>query len=239
MNNCNNCNHELNGNYCSNCGLPVKQKRIDSRYIKNELKDILYVERGIFFTIKELAIRPGQSVRKFISEDRNRLVKPFTFLIITSLIYSLINFYFRIDDKYVSYENIENSAISVILKWVLAHSGYANIIMGAFVAFWTKVFFKKYGYNFFEILILLCFLMGIEVLICSILGVIEGVTNLKLAHIASLLGAAYTVWATTQFFENKLVNYFKAIAVAVLGWIVFILSIVLSGTAIDIITNNI
>ena len=238
MSECKNCNHDLDGNYCSNCGHPTKLKRIDSHYIKNELRNLFYLEKGFFYSIKELIIRPGQSVRKFVSEDRNRLVKPVTFLIVTSLIYTLINLYFHIDDEYVNYESIEDSAISTILRWILEHHGYGNIIMGIFIAFWTKTFFKKYGYNFFEILILLCFLMGIEMLVCSIFGIIEGVTNIQLAYIASLLGSTYTIWATAQFFENKLTNYLKATAAAALGWLLFILSIVFSGIAVDIITGS-
>jgi len=239
MSKCRNCNHDLDGDYCSNCGHPAKLKRIDSHYIKNELRDLFHLERGFFYSIKELITEPGQSIRKFISEDRNRLVKPVTFLIVTSLIYTLINFYFHIDDEYVNYENIEDSAISVILKWILEHHGYGNIIMGIFVAFWTKIFFKKYGYNFFEILILLCFLMGIEMLVCSIFGVIEGVSKVHLAYIASLIGSAYSIWATAQFFENKLTSYLKATAATALGWAFFILSIIFSGIAVDIITANI
>lgn len=70
MTNCNNCNHELTGKYCSGCGQPVQLKRIDSHYIMHEIEHVLHIEKGILFTIKELLIRPGQNIREFIKDNR-------------------------------------------------------------------------------------------------------------------------------------------------------------------------
>ncbi len=46
-------------------------------------------DKGIFYTIKELLIRPGENIPKFIHNDRNRLVKPLIFVIVCSLIYTI------------------------------------------------------------------------------------------------------------------------------------------------------
>jgi len=35
--------------------------------------------------------------------------------------------------------------------------------MGIVIAMWSGLFFRKYGYNFYEILILLCFVMGMGI----------------------------------------------------------------------------
>ena len=237
MSQCKNCHSELSGDYCSHCGRPVSPKRIDMQYVRTEIGQLLYVEKGFFYTIKELFIRPGKNIKAFIAEDRNRLVKPLVFLFITSLIYTLINYYFHFEDSYVDYTPIEGSYISTLLRWTQGNQGYANIIMGIFVAFWTKVFFKKYGYNFFEILILLCFVMGIEVLINSLFAVVEVMSKMRLMHVAAVVGALYTVWATVQFFERKFVNYLKAIAASAFGYAMYIVSIILTGTVIDLIVR--
>ena len=221
MHYCKNCNSELSGNYCSNCGHPAKLKKIDSHYITTEIKNLFYFEKRFFYTIRELLIRPGKSVREFISESRYRLVKPITFLLLTSLIYTLINFYFKIGDYYANEMIGEDAKGIKIYKWLEENFGYVNLVMGFFVAFWTKVFFKKYGYNFFEILILFCFLMGIEMLIHSLLGIVEGITNIHLAYAAMVIGTAFSVWATVHFFENKAINYLKAFLASILGLLTF------------------
>ena len=61
--NCKNCNTEINKNYCPNCGQPTKLKRIDGHYILSEIGSVLNFDKGILFTIRELLLRPGQSVR--------------------------------------------------------------------------------------------------------------------------------------------------------------------------------
>jgi Protein of unknown function (DUF3667). len=230
MNNCKNCNSELNGNYCSNCGHPAKLKRIDLNYIKNEIGNLFYLEKGFLYTIKEIVIRPEKSIKEFISESRYRLVKPVTFLLLISLIYTLINYYFHLGDHYAN-EIIGEDATSIkVYKWIEGNLGYLYLIMGFFVAFWIKIFFKKYGYNYFEILILFCFLTGIELLINSLFAIIEGITKIQLVYIASAVGFVYKIWATGRFFANKPISYFKSFCASVLGILVFfiILTIIVS-----------
>jgi hypothetical protein len=80
---CKNYNSEVLSKFCAECGQPLALKRIDTHYIAHEIEHLLHFERGILHTIKELCIRPGQTIRKYISENRSRLVKPIVFIIIT------------------------------------------------------------------------------------------------------------------------------------------------------------
>ncbi len=237
--NCKNCNNELNSNFCPNCGQPSNLKRIDGHYIIHEIEHVLHFERGILFTIKELVTNPGQNIRNYFSENRSRLVKPIIFIIVTSLIYSLCNQFFHFEDSYINYVDTKKSATTEIFNWVQGHYGYANIIMGIFIALWTKLFFKKYEYNFFEILILLCFVMGMGMLIYSVFGIIQGLTNIKLMQIAGIVGFVYTTWAVGHFFgKDKISNYLKAFFAYLLGMLTFTFAAFLLGALIDIIIKH-
>lgn len=234
--NCKNCNTEINQNYCPNCGQPTKLKRIDGQYILSEIGSVLNFDKGILFTIRELLLRPGQSIKNFVSDDRNRLVKPVIFIIVTSLIYSLINQFFQIEDGYVKFEETKQSTTGHIFKWVQDYYGYANIIMGIFIVLWTKLFFRKYNYNFFEILILLCFVMGIGMLIFSIFAIFKVLTHIDLMQIASIISVLYSAWAIGQFFDkSKFLNYVKAFFSYLLGFLTFSLTAILIGTLIDLV----
>jgi hypothetical protein len=237
--NCKNCNTEIKQNYCPNCGQAGKIKRIDKHYIADEIGQVLNFDRGILFTVKELLIRPGENIKNFISENRRRLVKPIIFIIVTSLIYSLINHYFNIEEGYVNYNETKRSTTGDIFKWVQNHYGYANIIMGIFIAFWTKLFFKKYKFNFYEILILLCFVMGIGMLIYSVFALIQSLTHIELMQIAGIIGFIYSAWAIGQFFDKtRFLNYIKAFLSYLLGFLTFSLTIILIGTVIDLIVKQ-
>lgn len=235
MNHCKRCGNELTGNFCSNCGHPAQLKRIDGRYIKHEIEHVLHFEKGIFYTIKVLFIRPGQNIKEFIAEDRNRLVKPIIFIIITSLIYSLINNFFHWEDNYLSFEGAEASSVVVIFDWIQNHYGFANIIMSFFIALWIKLFFRKYAYNFFELLILLCFVMGIGMLILSVFGILEGITNAPFMQVAGLMCVIYVTWAIGQFFDGrKFSSYVKALISYILGMFTFMMLAIILGVLMDL-----
>lgn len=237
MNNCRSCTAELTGNYCVNCGQPAKLKRIDGHYIVHEIEHVLHFDKGILYTIRELLIRPGESVQRFLSGDRNRLVKPIIFIVITSLIYSLINHFFHIEQGYVSYQydGMKDSTIFMMLDWIQNHYGYANILMGGFIAGWLKLFFRKYQYNFFEILILLCFVMGIGMLISAIVAIFEGILQVHLLQYAGMLMLIYSAWSIGQFFDKtKLVNYFKGMMAYLIGTLCFYILLCILGIAIDL-----
>ena len=225
--------------FCPNCGQSEKPKRIDFHYVKHEIEHVLHFEKGILFTIKELLIRPGESIREFISDDRNRLVKPIIFIIVSSLIYTLLNHFFHIEEGYVKYDGLEKTALVKIFGWFQANYGYMNILTGMFIAVWLKVFFKKYDYNFFELLIMLCFVLGITMLIFAFFAIIEGITHIKLFKIAGILGFIYLVWAIGSFFDKeKIANYFKALASYLLGMLTFLILTIAVGITIDILTKH-
>ncbi|MBL7781981.1 MAG: DUF3667 domain-containing protein [Saprospiraceae bacterium] len=234
MTQCKNCQSEVTQQYCPNCGQPASLKRIDGHYIVHEIEHLLHFEKGLLYTIRELVKNPGQTVRRFISEDRSRLVKPVMFIIITSLIYTLVNHYFHLEDGYVNYETSVPNTTGQIFKWIQDHYGYSNMLMGLFIALWVKFFFRKSAYNFYEILILLCFVMGVGMLIFALFALLEQLTHTKLMQVASIIGFVYIAWAIGQFFgKARAINFVKAFAAYILGMITFSLAAILLGTFID------
>ena len=218
-----NQNNEIGENYCPNCGNPRKLERIDAAYIKKEIGNFLCFRSGYLYTIKELIIRP-QSVKEFLSESRYRLAKPIAFLLFTSVIYTVINLFFHLGDYYANEIIGEDATAIKLYKWLEKNYGYLNIGIGFFIALWTKVFFKKEGYNYFEIFILLCFLLGIVMLFDSIFGIAEGITKIHFAYIAQIVGMTYTIWATGRFFANKPISYLKAFFANILGMLTFFIT---------------
>ncbi len=239
---CKSCNKEINSKFCPDCGQPTELKRINGHYIIHEIEHVLHFERGILYTIREIATNPGQNIRKYLSENRTRLVKPIIFIIITSLIYTILNHLFHIEDGYVKYHEANGetpSAVGSMVKWVQEHYGYANIMMGVFIALWLKLFFRKYDFNFYEILIMLCFVMGMGMLIFSIFVIIQGLTHLNVMTIAGVIGVGYCVWAIGQFYDKKKPSsYLKGLFAYILGMITFWIFPVLIGTIIDLLNKH-
>lgn len=234
---CKKCGADLSDAFCSKCGNPKILKRINGVYILTEIVSVLNFDKGIFYTIKELLVRPGENVQKFIHKDRNRLVKPIIFVIVCSLVYTITQQLLKFEDGYAKAGGFGDSAVTNIYQWIQNNYGYANILMAIFIALWIKLFFKKYNYNFFEIIILLCFLMGIGMLIYTTFGIIESITEFKILTIGGIIGFIYTSWAIGQFFDkNKKVNYLKGLVAYLLGMITFYFLAVILGLGIDLIS---
>lgn len=233
METCRNCSEIITTNFCGNCGRPKVLRRIDAKYIIQEIGSVFLFERGFLFTIKELLLRPGKSIREFLTEDRFRLIKPIIFIILTSLIYTVSNQVFRFEDAYIKYEGLPQSSTTKLFEWISSNYGYANMIMAIFIAFWLKVFFRKCSYNYFETLILLFFLMGMGMLILALLGMIESIVKRPIMGFASIILFIYIVWGIGQFYKGKFVAYFKAFSAYVLGFLCFSIAAVLTGMLIS------
>lgn len=231
---CKNCNADVSSNFCPNCGHPSSVERIDGRYILREIGSALNFQRGILYTLKALAVHPGKSVREYLTGSRSRLVKPIVFIIVTSLFYSLCMAIFNFEDGYVGYVEDDGSTANNLFRWVQDNYGYANLMMGVLIALWTKLFFRKHPFNLFEILILLCYVMGMGMFMLAIFGVAEGLTSLKVLQFGAILLFVYTTWAMGQFFDGRKVSsYLKALFAYLFGLVAFSLLLFAIGGFVD------
>ena len=238
---CKNCSTSIEGKYCPNCGQPAALKRIDKHYISHEIQHLLHFDKGFFYTAKELLIRPGRSIREFIDEARNKHMKPVAFIILTSLLYTFIAHFFHTDEIYNDKDKLifQNSRVEDLLTWVQTHYGYANIMMGIFVALCVKLFFRKRTYNFFEVIILLCFVMGEGMLLLTVESFFVSLMSTQVfMAILTFIALAYPTWAIGQFYgKGKVSNYVKAFFAYLLGYLLFYVSIILLGLAADAIMD--
>lgn len=208
-------------------------KRIDQGYISHEIQHLLHFEKGFLFTIKSLLLRPGKSIREFLFVDRANYVKPILFLIITSVLFSLIIHwvdagfsFFNIDAVIPLKGKLRSKEIG---EWTNTHIGYSQLIMGIFIAFWIKILFKKFQYNIYEILVLLSFVLGEALLILGLLLVIAYLTKSSVIGLISIIMYfAYIIWAIGQFFgEKKIINYIKSILAYLLGNVTYMMTLIL------------
>ncbi|MBC8155688.1 MAG: DUF3667 domain-containing protein [Bacteroidetes bacterium] len=74
---CQNCNSELNGNFCSHCGQSSNTHRLNFHFLWHDIQHgLLHIDKGILYTTKELFTRPGHSIREFLLGKRVKHFKP-------------------------------------------------------------------------------------------------------------------------------------------------------------------
>lgn len=231
---CSRCQQGFSSKFCPDCGKPKELPKINGRYILSEIGSVLNFERGILYTIREVLLQPGVSVRTFIREDRNRLVKPILFLILCSLAYTVLQQWLNFEDGYLDSSLEGDSTTLIIFRWISENYGYSNILMAILIALWVRIFFRKSNYNFFEILILLCFLMGMGMLMFALLGVLNKILPISLLGGGFFLALFYISWGIGQFFPGKWwINFLKAFFSYFLGMLTFSLMALVIGMVID------
>ena len=235
MENCKYCNEPVGGNYCANCGQPVKLKKIDRGYIIHEIADVFNVNNKMFFTIKSLFANPGKSVKHYIAEDRSPFVRPISFIFINSLIFTLIHYFFPVNiNDYMSMVQVEEMDVAELdvaqsfSKWIFENTGYITLFTGLFTAFWVRIFFRKAGYNLYEIFTLLCFVCGLLLLLEAFLVFLQAVTPWRLLQIMYVVDPLFITWAVGQFFDSrKAMSYVKALLSYLFGFLILTVLIII------------
>jgi hypothetical protein len=238
MTNCKNCNKPTSENYCANCGQQVQLKRINSHYISHELFHMFHLEKGFLYNVKELFLRPANSIREFILFDRNKHMKPIAFLVFCGIIYGFIHNYYKPEIPLNTEESyFKGSTVDALQHWQEKHFAYTYIIRSFFIAFWIQLFFRKYSYNFFEIMTLMCFAFGQGMLIVGMLLPFHSLLHQTANNILLISTTVlYPVIVVAQFFDKtKIINYLKAILTYFLGGITLFFVTVLIGMTVDLI----
>lgn len=178
---CRNCANPLSGNFCSNCGQSASIGRINLHSIIHEfLHGVLHVDKGIFYTMKELTLRPGVILRGYLDGKRVRLFKPFSYLFILATVYILLMKFFELSIAKVSLVAVEaqdkgeelvkmtENLTNRVFGFMNDHYAFLSLLILPIMAFCTYLFFRKMKFNYGEHLILNAYISG-HVLLLNIL----------------------------------------------------------------------
>lgn len=211
MHTCKNCENEYEGNYCSACGQSAQVRRIDFHYLIHDIPDsVLQINHGLLFTIKSLLIRPGHSIREFISGKRIPYLKPLSFFLFTTAAYVLGAYLLGrptliaefIKGLFSGMESTQSSVGTKLLNYILEYQTYFLLLYVPLFSFASYVAFIRSGYNYFEHLVLNLYIKGQQALIYLALGFwISDESALILIPI--LLNLFYNAWTYLQFFKSK------------------------------------
>lgn len=211
---CKNCNNPYNSNYCSNCGQKTKTLKLDWHYIKDEIKyTLLHVNKGFFYTIKELYTRPGETIKDFIEGKRINHYKPILLVFVLAGINSVLVLKLDFEIVMKSY-NTQNGLSEKAMQeymaaihWFFGHYALMEILALPIVSYVSWLSFKKWGYNYIENIIINCFASGqrlIFSIFCLLLYLIipkEAVAKVSL--FTGIITFGLTIWTYATLYKDK------------------------------------
>ena len=252
MTTCLNCEKEFKGKFCPKCGQKSKTGRITLAAVFQELRQhLIHFDQGFVYTIKQLAIRPGHTVREYLEGKRVQHIKPLKFLFWAAAISFLVFHYLQLDEQLMVQMNSNQPASSLpenqklsqkLMLLMLGHPTVLVFSMIPFIALCSRWLFRRRPYNFAEHFVFDTYLMG-EISILSV--ILSPATRLftnanSPAWVTSgpsfVFWAVYFGWAYGQFFQsNSVWVRLKGVLTTLLGYLLMIIAVALFiGLAISL-----
>lgn len=210
-NTCKNCGHLFIGNFCNHCGQEANTTRLNSRFLWNDVQQgLLNFDRGLFFTLKQLSLRPGASIREFVEGKRVNFSSPIAFVLVLATIYAALFHFFHVD----MFQNINHTPNSYddtyykLTESIVNHYALYSLGMIPFSAIVSYVIFRKQGYNYIEHLVLNIYLTGqriyCHILLFPLLIIFNEHTTMRfISWLTQGIDILLLLWCYSQFF-NKL-----------------------------------
>lgn len=207
MESCKNCNANITGNFCANCGQKTSVHRYSlNHFIKHDLiHGIWNVDNGIFFTIKELFKRPGHSIREFMNGKRVGYFNFVTLLVGILAVSHFIDEYSLVKLSDLMPESSKESA-DVMEEFTKKYPKITLLLTIPLYSVFSFIWFRKSKLNLTEHLVLNSYKTVAE----SIVGLIFTIITVVYANPKGLLtiysfvflfSLAYTFWYYKQFFS--------------------------------------
>ena len=165
---CPSCFEQGIGNYCMHCSEDMSPKRISLPIVFKSIPDIFFdVEHGLFYSIKMLLLKPGETVRRYLGGDRQRHYKPLKFVLFLGGLYAFLFVNFNIHGVSTGmYESIaRNNGSSVesgkhIDLFAEQWNSVLMLIQFPIIALFTWLLFRKRKYYYGEHLLANAFFIG-------------------------------------------------------------------------------
>lgn len=226
---CLNCNNEVYDKFCSKCGQSIQTSRVNSKEVFSELGyGLFHLNSGLFYTAKELLLRPAVTVRNYLSGKRVGYVKPFILLILCGVIYSFVFHFFH----FFPMDEMNKHEGNVILEYVPLYELYSNhyslmlVFLAPFYALFSYLLFYQRGYNYMEHLVLLSYLSGGRIFILLLFYPFVYLSYSQSVYlVVNLLAEIYFIWGLSQFFKGE--SWFAAIGKVLLIVVLAILTLLI------------
>ncbi len=237
---CLNCGTEVHQAYCPSCGQSTTTHRFSLKHILSHdlVHGVLHLDKGFFFTLKELLTNPGKSIRKYVEGQRVRHYNYFAMLLLLVgaclLTISLTGFKFS--DLVNTSQPIKGKVDNLIQPF-LEHYKIVMFLLLPMYTLVTFLIFFKAKQNVAEHFVLNTYRLCLELIFQCIFFLIFPL--LKIIpfgrYIWSVVPIIYVIWFYRQYFDKDFKN--KAVLV-LLSIAAYIICAILLGLSAALLVKN-
>ena len=225
---CANCLRAIDASdqrYCPACGQPTPVHRIDWHFLGHELEhSVLHMDRGIFYTLRRLALRPGALIHDYLDGRRADLVKPLMLLMILSA--AIVFLTTVLGTGVVMHTRGETAEQAELLRqldeWMTDHFVLVTLLLLPLEALAFKLVFRgKRGLNYPEWLVITAYLTA-QTLVIWILALLVQRWTVQVTQWVLLASVVYATFTLVQFFRGEAA--WKTALRVIVGYAAFMLA---------------
>jgi hypothetical protein len=186
---CPNCGTSVaaNQNFCLHCGQTAHTHRLSIPHLLHEVVHFFtHADKGIFYLIRQLAVRPGVVAREYVQGKRKKYFSPLNFFFIVVGLFLFVQTTLKPmqgGNMSALKESVQKIADPTVRERRLAkleraeaatnfmarYSNYVNMAVTPLVALLFFLFFYKAGYNYTEHLVANLYIAGFNALVFILL----------------------------------------------------------------------
>lgn len=241
-NQCRNCGTIFTDVYCNHCSQKIHHRITIGHIWHDALHAITHADKGIFYLMRQLFIRPGVVASEYIIDGkRKKYFNPFSYVLILGSLATFVAVNSHFMEKSLGIldaSSLAKPGMKKMIEYMEYATKYYNAIQLSqipFFALGTFLLFRRNRLFYAEHLTLHCFVTAQNIIFSIIIMVISGFmsnVSVNISVISILINLFYYLWATKQFFGGKpFSGYAKAFLSYVLGFIfyclfIFVISVV-------------
>lgn len=211
---CKNCDKEVSGNYCAHCGQSSKVDRITLTSFMGELSESVFqINKGFFYSLIQLFIRPGHSIRTYLAGQRKNHFKPIAYTLTLSTVYFLLSQLTHsgtiLSEVVIGFTNgIEDptapSAQLKILTWFAKNYAYTTLMLLPVYSLGSYLAFRGSRYNYLEHVVLNAYIIGQQAILYALFTLPRFWTDYYYIDAFPIgCSIAYAFWVFWQFFSEQ------------------------------------
>ncbi len=232
-NECQNCDNSFEGPFCNMCSQKAETHRFTLKHLLHEIPhSVFHVEKGFFYTMRELTKNPGQTIRNFIGGKRVRYFPPLTYFLLIVGFSFFLSGALHIFDKTFATSNFNaksnpfgkffnEGSFTTWSKYIF----YALIPLTSFVIY--LVYKKSKTYNYTEHTIANLYIYGHRTIATILLTFLYLLINASTAAIiSSIFDTLIAAWMYGELYEpqqKKLSRFFIGLGIYIISIVVAML----------------
>ncbi|MCB2409084.1 DUF3667 domain-containing protein [Hymenobacter lucidus] len=202
---CLNCGTLVPERFCGHCGQDAHHThRITMAHMLHEIPhSIWHVDKGIQYSLWNILIRPGTTIRNYLAGQRKYHFPPLSLLLLVTGTYAFISAVLHIDlmpprDPAVpeAVWQMQQSATNFMAKYM----SWVYVALVPVIAAFARLFLRRGGYNYAECLVMAAFITAVcnflTLLALPLVYFYSGTAQVQqVSYFVSAISMGYATWA--------------------------------------------